>query len=40
MLWTIGNAIVHRHLTEAKGWDAAAYPEWVGSTLTAALLTA
>jgi AcrR family transcriptional regulator len=39
VLWTVGNAFVHRHLTEVEGWDAAAYREWVGSTLTAALLT-
>ncbi len=39
VLWTVGNAMVHRHLTEVEGWDAAAYREWVGSTLTAALLT-
>lgn len=38
VLWTVGNAFVHRHLTDVEGWDAAAYREWVGSTLAAALL--
>ncbi len=39
VLWTVGNAFAHRHLTEVEGWDAATYREWVGSTLAAALLT-